>query len=154
MGLEGAALATAASPIISILICSAHFFGKRILCGSGCTRRPSPSYSGRASLAFRHLWGRFLPASSRPCSIPDSRSCGKYRCGGLRSDRELCACGNGNLSTEWRRGAQPIVSDCYGRGDVKSVRKIRNLGLATAFGHRGSAHRSRLRIYGFAGESV
>ena len=32
------------------------------------------------------------------------------------------------------QGAQPIVSDCYGRGDVKSVRKIRNLGLATAFG--------------------
>ena len=29
MGLEGAALATAASPIISILICSAHFFGKK-----------------------------------------------------------------------------------------------------------------------------
>ena len=31
-------------------------------------------------------------------------------------------------------GAQPIVSDCYGKGDVKSVRKIRNLGLATALG--------------------
>lgn len=69
MGLEGAALATAASPIISILICSAHFLGKRILCGSGCTRRPSPSYSGRASLASRHLWGRFHPVSSQPCSI-------------------------------------------------------------------------------------
>ena len=26
------------------------------------------------------------------------------------------------------------MSDCYGRGDVKSVRKIRNLGLATALG--------------------
>ena len=32
------------------------------------------------------------------------------------------------------QGAQPIVSDCYGKGDVKSVRKIRNLGLATALG--------------------
>ena len=26
------------------------------------------------------------------------------------------------------------MSDCYGKGDVKSVRKIRNLGLATALG--------------------
>lgn len=32
------------------------------------------------------------------------------------------------------QGAQPIVSDCYGKGDVKSVRKIRNLGLVTALG--------------------
>lgn len=32
------------------------------------------------------------------------------------------------------QGAQPIVSDCYGKGDVKSVRKIRNLGLAAALG--------------------
>lgn len=32
------------------------------------------------------------------------------------------------------QGAQPIVSDCYGKGDVKSVRKVRNLGLVTALG--------------------
>ena len=41
--------------------------------------------------------GDFFRSHHDRVQFPDARSCGKYRCGGLRSDRELCACGNGNL---------------------------------------------------------
>lgn len=61
MGLAGAALATAASPIVSILICSIHFVRRKIRYSLqrpdhryGCLQHP-------ASWGFRHLWENFLP---------------------------------------------------------------------------------------------
>lgn len=61
MGLAGAALATAASPIVSILICSIHFFRRKIRYSLqkpdhryGCLQHP-------ASWGCRHLWENFLP---------------------------------------------------------------------------------------------
>lgn len=61
MGLAGAALATAASPIVSILICSIHFFRRKI---QYSLQRPDHRYGclqHPASWGCRHLWENFLP---------------------------------------------------------------------------------------------
>ena len=134
MGLEGAALATAASPIISILICSAHFLGKRILCSSGCTRRPSPSYSGACQLGVPAFVGEISSGvittvfNFLMLGLVGNIGVAAY---GVIANFALVAMAIFNGVSQ---GAQPIVSDCYGKGDVKSVRKIRNLGLAAALG--------------------
>lgn len=62
LGLAGAALATAVSPIISIAICSRHFFKRRTPCNS-CGRCPRQGCWGRAvNWASPALWASFPPA--------------------------------------------------------------------------------------------
>ena len=88
--------ALSASPIISILIWRA-FLWKKILCGSRL-HAPSIAQLFRAcQLGVPAFVGNFFRSHHDRVQFPDARSCGKYRCGGLRSDRELCACGNGYL---------------------------------------------------------
>ena len=129
MGLEGAALATAASPIISILICSAHFFGKKntvrfrlhapsIAQLFGACQLGVPAFVGVITTVFNFLI----------LGLVGNIGVAAY---GVIANFALVAMAIFNGVSQ---GAQPIVSDCYGKGDVKSVRKIRNLGLATALG--------------------
>ena len=134
MGLEGAALATAASPIISILICSAHFLGKKntvrfrlhapsIAQLFGACQLGVPAFVGEISSGVITTVFNFLILG-----LVGNIGVAAY---GVIANFALVAMAIFNGVSQ---GAQPIVSDCYGRGDVKSVRKIRNLGLATAFG--------------------
>ena len=134
MGLEGAALATAASPIISILICSAHFLGKKNTvrfrlhapsiaqlfgaCQLGVPAFVGENSSGVITTVFNYLI----------LGLVGNIGVAAY---GVIANFALVAMAIFNGVSQ---GAQPIVSDCYGKGDVKSVRKIRNLGLATALG--------------------
>lgn len=134
MGLEGAALATAASPIISILICSAHFLGKKntvqfrlhapsIAQLFGACQLGVPAFVGEISSGVITTVFNFLMLG-----LVGNIGVAAY---GVIANFALVAMAIFNGVSQ---GAQPIVSDCYGKGDVKSVRKIRNLGLAAALG--------------------
>lgn len=132
LGLKGAALATAASPIISILICSTHFMGKRntirfLFC------RPS----------LKRLW--------QSCQLGISAFVGELSSGVITATFNFLILGLvGNVGVAAygvvanyalvavsmfngiSQGAQPLVSTCYGKGDKKAVHKILELGSATA----------------------
>ena len=134
MGLEGAALATAASPIISILICSVHFFGKKntvrfrlhapsIAQLFGACQLGVPAFVGEISSGVITTVFNFLILG-----LVGNIGVAAY---GVIANFALVAMAIFNGVSQ---GAQPIVSDCYGKGDVKSVRKVRNLGLVTALG--------------------
>ena len=124
MGLEGAALATAASPIISILICSAHFFGKK---NTVRFRLHAPSIAqlfGACQLG--------VPAFVGEISSGVITTVFNFLILGLVGNIGVAAYG---VIANFALVAMAIFNgDCYGKGDVKSVRKIRNLGLVTALG--------------------
>lgn len=132
MGLPGAALATAASPIISILICSTHFIGKK---NTIRFRLTTPS--------LKKLW--------QSCQLGVSAFVGEISSGvttavfnflilrlvgnvgvaayGVIANFALVAVAIFNGVSQ---GAQPLVSTCYGEGNHKAVRKILKLGIGTA----------------------
>lgn len=133
MGLAGAALATAASPVISILICSIHFSGKN----NTIHFRPAPP-------SFRML------VSS--CQLGVSAFVGELSSGvttavfnflilGLVGNVGVAAYGViANYALIFTcifngisQGAQPLVSEYYGKGDRRSVRRILHLDMCTAF---------------------
>ena len=132
MGLEGAALATVASPVISILICSIHFFQKK---NTLCWKASMPSL-GR-------LW--------QSCQLGVSALIGELSSGvttavfnflilGLVGNLGVAAYGvianyaivAVSIFNGISQGAQPLVSRYYGRNDKKAVRTLLGLGMGTA----------------------
>lgn len=132
MGLPGAALATAASPIISILICSTHFIGKK-----------NTIRFQMAMPSLKKLW--------QSCQLGVSAFVGEISSGvttavfnflilGLVGNVGVAAYGViANFAlvavaifNGVSQGAQPLVSTCYGEGNHKAVRKILKLGIGTA----------------------
>lgn len=151
MGLAGAALATVASPIVSILVCGTHFFGKRNtvrlkLC------RPSA----------KRLW--------QSCQLGVSAFVGEISSGVITATFNFLILGlAGNVGVAAygvvanyalvavsmfngvSLGAQPLISRYYGKGDQKAVHRILDLGRATAL---GLAVVLIVAVYGFTGELI
>lgn len=133
MGLEGAALATAASPVISLLICSTHFFSKentvhfkvcvpsikRLLqsCQLGVSAFVGEIASGVTTAVFNFLI----------LGLVGNVGVAAY---GVVANFALVAMAIFNGISQ---GAQPLVSDYYGKDDKKSVGRILKLGARTAF---------------------
>lgn len=132
MGLAGAALATAASPVISILICGIHFCSKKNtirLC------------AGRLSL--KYLWQSCqLGVSAFVAEISSGVTTAVFNflilglvgnvgvaAYGVIANFALVAVAIFNGISQ---GAQPLVSTYYGKGDAAAVRKILKLGCLTA----------------------
>ncbi|MBP3487386.1 MAG: MATE family efflux transporter [Roseburia sp.] len=132
LGLEGAALATAASPVISILICSTHFLGKK---NTIRFRMRVPS--------VRRLW--------QSCQLGVAAFVGEISSGvtttvfnflilGLVGNIGVAAYGvvanfalvATAIFNGVSQGAQPLASAYYGKGDMPSVKKILKLGASTA----------------------
>lgn len=134
MGLEGAALATAASPVISILICSTHSFSKK------------------NTLRFRLR----MPSIKRlfqSCQLGVSAFVGEISSGvttAVFNFLILALVGNVGVAAYGvianyalvivamfngvAQGSQPLISDYYGRGEMQSVRRILKLGCIMATG--------------------
>lgn len=146
MGLKGAALATAASPIVSICICSIHFLDRK---NTIHVKMRMPS--------LHRLW--------QSCQLGVSAFVGEISSGvttvvfnflilGLVGNIGVAAYGViANLAliamaifNGVSQGAQPIVSACYGKGDMASVKKILRLGIGTA---AGIALLLLVGVYGF-----
>ena len=136
MGLDlpGAALATAISPILSIAVCSAHFIKKsntitfvrkapsaRLLaqsCQLGISGFVGELSSGVTTTVFNFLLLR----------LAGNVAVAAY---GVVANFALVATAIFNGVAQ---GAQPLVSQCYGKNEMAGARKLLLLGCGTALG--------------------
>ena len=132
LGLPGAALATAVSPVLSICICSRHFFKKsntlrflrrapsiRLLaqsCPLGISGFVGELSSGVTTTVFNLLLLR----------LSGNVAVAAY---GVIANFALVATAIFNGVAQ---GAQPLVSACYGKNDSQGARKLLFLGTGTA----------------------
>ncbi len=133
MGMAGAALATAFSPIVGILICCLHF--------------ASPGNTIR----FR-LHVPSLPLLVRSCQLGLAAFVGEISSGVttmIFNQLILAVAGNTGVAAYGiiantsivaisifngiAQGSQPLFSTCHGKGDRQSVRKLLTLSVVTAF---------------------
>lgn len=133
MGLAGAALATAVSPVISMLICGVHFFTKKntvrfvlrkpsfVLlkqsCQLGVSAFIGEMSSGVTTTVFNYLI----------LELAGNIGVAAY---GVVANFSLIATAIFNGVSQ---GSQPLISRYYGKGDKPSVKKLLRLGLGTAF---------------------
>ena len=128
LGLPGAALATAISPILSIAVCSAHFIKKS---NTITFVRKAPSV-------------RLLAQS---CQLGISGFVGELSSGVtttvfnfllLRLAGNVAVANFALVATAIfngvAQGAQPLVSQCYGKNEMAGARKLLLLGCGTALG--------------------
>ena len=134
MGLAGAALATAVSPIVSMLVCSLHFLKKsnhiqlrfqrpsvRLLgqsCPLGVSGFVGEMSSGVTTTVFNFLLLR----------LAGNVGVAAY---GVVANYALVATAVFNGVAQ---GVQPLASACYGQGRSKDARRLLGLGTATALG--------------------
>lgn len=132
LGMAGAALATAISPIVGILICCIHFFGKKS--------------------TVRFLWCRpSVKRLSEVCQLGVAAFIGEISSGvttvvfnflilGLAGNDGVAAFGVvANISimatsvfNGISQGAQPLFSRFYGKGELQFIKKILRLSMGTA----------------------
>ncbi len=135
MGLAGAALATAASPVISILICSIHFF-KKTNTIRFCVKMPSlrrllmscqlgiSAFVGELSSGVTTTVFNFL-------ILGIAGNLGVAAYGVIANYAIIFICLFNGIS----QGVQPLVSKYYGKGELCAVKKLLHLamGLAVLF---------------------
>ena len=132
LGLAGAALATAVSPIISISICSRHFFKKEN--GVEFVRRmPSVKLLGQScQLGISGFVGEMSSGVTTTVfnllllGLAGNVAVAAY---GVVANFALVATAIFNGVAQ---GAQPLMSECYGKGDRAGTRKLLLLGSGTA----------------------
>lgn len=151
LGLAGAALATAASPVVSILICSTHFFHKK---NTVHVRWKLPSVK-----RLLKSWQLGVSAFVGEISSGVTTATFNFLILGLVGNVGVAAYGvvanfalvAVSIFNGISQGAQPLISDCYGKGDKTSVYKILKLGSGTAV---GLAVLILAGVYGFTDELV
>mgnify|MGYP002517541415 CR=1 FL=1 len=132
LGLAGAALATAVSPVLSIAICSRHFFKKENsvqfvrqlpsakLLGQSCQLGIS-GFVGEMSSGVTTTVFNFLLLG-----LAGNVAVAAY---GVVANFALVATAIFNGVAQ---GAQPLVSQCYGKNDKAGAKKLLILGSCTA----------------------
>ena len=132
LGLAGAALATAVSPIISISICSRHFFKKENSV-QFVRQRPSARLLGQScQLGISGFVGEMSSGVTTTVfnflllGLAGNVAVAAY---GVVANFALVATAIFNGVAQ---GAQPLVSECYGKGDWAGTRKLLLLGSGTA----------------------
>ena len=129
LGLAGAALATAVSPIISISICSRHFFKKE---NSVQFVRQRPSVKLLGQLGISGFVGEMSSGVTTTVfnflllGLAGNVAVAAY---GVVANFALVATAIFNGVAQ---GAQPLVSECYGKSDKAGARKLLILGSCTA----------------------
>lgn len=132
LGMAGAALATAISPIVGILICCIHFF------------------SGKSTIRFR-LAVPSVKKLMQSCQLGVSAFVGEISSGvttvvfnmlilGLAGNVGVAAYGvvaNTSLVAVSvfngvSQGSQPLISEYYGKGERNAVRKLLRMGVLTS----------------------
>lgn len=132
MGIAGAALATGFSPLVSICILSAHFFGKKNtlklskvlptlkavkdICKLGIAALITELSSGIVMLIFNNLI----------LSLEGNLGVAAY---GIIANIAMVVI---SIFTGIAQGSQPIISQSYGKGQNGDARKILKYGLITA----------------------
>ena len=132
LGLPGAALATAASPLISIAVCSRHFFKKENSV-QFVRRAPSAKLLGQScQLGISGFVGEMSSGVTTTVfnlllvNMAGNVAVAAY---GVVANFALVATAIFNGVAQ---GAQPLVSHCYGKSDHKGAKKLLVLGSCTA----------------------
>jgi len=132
LGLPGAALATAVSPVLSIAICSRHFFKKSStvrlvrqlpspkLLAQSCQLGVSGFVGEMSSGVTTTVFNLLLLRLAGNVAVAAYGVVAHYALGAT-------AIFNGVA-----QGAQPLVSRCYGKNDAAGTRKLLLLGSGTA----------------------
>ena len=134
LGLPGAALATAISPILSIAVCSAHFIKKS---NTITFVRKAPSVRLLAQSCQLGISGFVGEMSSAVTTTVFNllllRLAGNVAVAayGVVANFALVATAIFNGVAQ---GAQPLVSQCYGKNEMAGARKLLLLGCGTALG--------------------
>ena len=146
LGMAGAALATAVSPIVGILICCIHFFSKK-----NTVKFVWPSF--RRSYAGDHSsWN--VPSIKKIvkcCQLGVSAFIGEFASGVttmvfniliLRLSGNIGVAAYGVIANTAlvaisvfngvAQGSQPLLSEYYGKRDTHAVKKVLKLGIVTA----------------------
>lgn len=132
LGMRGAALATAFSPVIGVAICCVHLFSKR------------------STIVFR-LKAPSIKRLTDACQLGVSAFVGEISSGvttvvfnmiilGLAGNVGVAAYGvvantslvAASVFNGVSQGSQPLLSDYYGKGQKASVRKVIKLGMGTS----------------------
>lgn len=132
MGLAGAALATALSPVVTMLVCCIHYFGKNCSVGfewkrpslrhlTACCQFGVPAFVGEISSAVTTAVFNMLILG-----IAGNTGIAAY---GVIANISLVAMAIFNGISQ---GAQPLISSCYGSGNTKDVKKLLNSGILIA----------------------
>lgn len=132
LGMAGAALATAISPVVGIMICCLHFFSKKCTirfqwvfpsikklfesCPLGVSAFVGEISSGVTTIVFNMLI----------LGLAGNVGVAAY---GIVANTSLVAVSVFNGVSQ---GSQPLVSEYYGRGENKAVRKLLSLGVFTS----------------------
>ena len=132
LGMAGAALATAVSPVLSIAICSIHFLTEKNTIKLR-SRQPSlkkllqscqlgvASFVGELSSGVTTLVFNFLILG-----LAGNEGVAAY---GIVANVAIVAT---SIFNGISQGAQPLTSDFYGKGDESSVKKVFQLSVCTA----------------------
>lgn len=150
-GLEGAAAATAASPIISIAICLIHFVKKsntiRFRIKKPDFRKLTesvplgvPAFIGELSSGVTTTIFNFLILG-----IAGNIGVAAY---GVIANFALVAM---SIFNGISQGSQPLISNYYGKGERRSAEKVLKLGMMTSL---AAACVLFLIVYGFTGQLV
>ena len=132
MGMNGAALATAFSPVVGICICLFHFFGKKNTislkpvkpsvksllhsCKLGISAFVGEMSSGVITMVFNFII----------LGLSGNLGVAAY---GIVANTALVAV---EVFNGVAQGSQPLLSRYYGAGDFAGVRKVKRMGIASA----------------------
>ena len=132
LGMAGAALATAISPVVGIMICCIHFFSKKSTirfqwavpsikklvesCQLGVSAFVGEISSGVTTIVFNMLI----------LGLAGNVGVAAY---GVVANTSLVAVSVFNGVSQ---GSQPLISEYYGKGESKSVKKLLSFGVMTS----------------------
>ena len=117
LGMEGAALATALSPIIGMGICSIHFFSKKSSVRLGVSAFVGEMSSAVITLAFNFVI----------LKLAGNVGVAAY---GVVANIAIVTTAVFNGVAQ---GSQPLISSCFGRGDKDGCKQLKRMGYTTAF---------------------
>lgn len=130
MGLAGAALATALSPVVTMLVCCTHFCGKHNHVGFhwrvpsfrrivSCCQLGVPAFVGEITSAVTTVIFNTLILG-----LAGNTGVAAY---GVIANISLVAM---SVLNGVSQGTQPLISETYGSGKIKEAKVLRNTGIA------------------------
>ena len=132
MGMKGAALATALSPILGILICCIHFFTDKNTLSLKLTKLDFKQLIKSCLLGFAAFIGELSSGVTTMVfnfiilSITGDIGVAAYGIVANVSIVAIC------IFNGIAQGTQPLLSDYYGRGNTKALKKILKLSISTS----------------------
>ena len=147
MGMEGAALATAISPLLGVAICATHFFSKKNQVRLQFREISFSRLKQCCQVGFSAFVGEFSSAvitmafNFMLLSLAGNMAVAAY---GVIANTALVAVAVFNGVAQ---GSQPLISRSYGRGEKRITKSLVKMAVVTAFALSILVY---VTVYGFA----